>query len=234
LGQAQAVAEDVEDTVTSPKRPPTAQQFVLAELRRGILERELLPGEPIRQDALAERLGVSRVPLREALKILEGEGQIVYLPRRGYSVAQLSLADLREVYRIREILEEEAVRIAVGKLTNAEVSQLAEIHAEVERASSAGELAEMTAANRRFHFGLFSLCDMPRLVRMIRLLWDSTDAYRSVYYGAPGNRDRVNHEHRQILAALRKRDTERVLRLLADHRSHAIAALAAVIEAEGA
>ncbi|WP_309072602.1 GntR family transcriptional regulator, partial [Arthrobacter sp.] len=86
---------------TSPKRPPTAQAFALAELRRMIIAGEVQPGEPLRQDALAERLGVSRVPLREAFKILEGEGQIVYQPHRGFKVARLSLADLLETYRIR-------------------------------------------------------------------------------------------------------------------------------------
>jgi len=88
-----------------PWRPPTAQEAVLAELRRFITTGRLRPGQQIVQDALAVQLGVSRVPLREALKILEGEGQVTYVAHRGYFVTELSLSDLLEVYRIREILE---------------------------------------------------------------------------------------------------------------------------------
>ncbi len=211
------------------RRPPTAQEFVLSELRRAILSRELRPGEPIRQDALADRLGVSRVPLREALKVLEGEGQVVYRPRCGYKVADLSLDDLLEVYFIRRLLESEAVRQAVAKLTAEDLAALAAAQQEVEKASETQDVAAMAEANRRFHFGLFERCGMPRLVRLIRLLWDATDAYRSLYYGQHSNRARVNREHRAILAALRRRDTERVVRLLEEHRNHAVEELSKVI-----
>lgn len=114
------------------RRPPTAQQFVLAELRRAITTGRLRPGAPIRQDALAEEFQVSRVPLREALKTLQGEGLVTYEAHRGYSVETLSLDDLREVYRIRQLLEEEAVRRAVARLTDADL-RLAEAQDEVER-----------------------------------------------------------------------------------------------------
>jgi DNA-binding GntR family transcriptional regulator len=82
-------------------RPPTTQEAVLAELRRMIARGEIRPGAQIVQDALADELGVSRVPLREALKMLEGEGLVTYRPHHGYFVTELSLADLLEVYRIR-------------------------------------------------------------------------------------------------------------------------------------
>src|SRR5690606_28045233 len=99
-------AEAIDESPLS-RRPQTTQQYVLDELRRAILNRQLKPGEPIRQDALAEHLGVSRVPLREALKVLQGEGQVLYLPRRGYQVVDLSIGDLVEVYHLRRILETE-------------------------------------------------------------------------------------------------------------------------------
>ncbi|MFI0408218.1 GntR family transcriptional regulator [Actinomadura sp. 3N508] len=208
-----------------PRRPPTAQQFVLEEIRRAITGGELRPGTPIRQDALAAHLGVSRVPLREALKILEGEGLVTYQVHRGYSVVSLSMDDLREVYRIREILEAEAVRRAAGAITGADVDRLEEIQLDVERAGEAGDVAAMAAANRLFHFTLFERSGMPRLVRHIRLLWEATDAYRSLYYGDHENRERVNHEHRTVLAALRDRDAGKAIASLDEHRAHAVAAL---------
>lgn len=214
----------------APGRPPTAQEYVLGELRRAITSRRLLPGEPVRQDALAERLGVSRVPLREALKILEGEGQIVYAPHRGYFVAELSMGDFEEVYRIRRLLEAEAARIAVARLTPADLAALEEDHADVVRASAEGDLATMAEANRRFHLGFLELSGLPRLVRLIRLQWDATDAYRALYYGGTQNRERVDHEHRAILDALRERDADRVVALLDEHRDHAIEALREVLD----
>lgn len=212
------------------RRPPTAQQFVLAELRSAITGGELRPGEPIRQDALAARLDVSRVPLREALKILEGEGLVVHHAHRGYFVAELSLADLEEVYRIRALLEGEAVREAVARSGPGLADVLEEAQAEVERAGEAGDVAEMAAANRRFHFAIVEASGMPRLVRLIGTLWDATDAYRSLYYAQRPNRERVQHEHRAVVAALRAGDAEEAVRLLDLHREHAVAALREILD----
>ncbi|MEU5099459.1 GntR family transcriptional regulator [Streptomyces sp. NPDC020996] len=214
--------------MTSPthrRRPPTAQQFVLAEVRRAITSGQLGPGAPIRQEALAEQLGVSRLPLREALKSLEAEGLVVHEAHRGYFVAELSLADLREVYRIRQLLEAEAVRQASENLDGPALAAIEAAQHEVEQAAAAGDVSAMTAANRRFHFALYETAGMPRLARLITTLWDATDAYRSLYYGEPANRDHVVKEHRTILDALRGEDPERAVRLLDEHRSHAVAAL---------
>ncbi|MFD0890442.1 GntR family transcriptional regulator [Streptosporangium algeriense] len=205
-------------------RPPqTTHQYVLEQLRRAILTGKLAPGSPIRQDALAEQLGVSRVPLREALKILEGEGQVVYRARRGYIVAELAFEDFLEVYRIRQILEEEAARKAVSRITDEEIVRLEEAHAEVVAAGQAGEITAMAVANRRFHFTLFETAGMPRIRRFLSILWDATDVYRSLYYSEVVNRERVDHEHRGIIDAVRDRDADRLVRLLDEHRAGTVA-----------
>ncbi|GAA2848101.1 GntR family transcriptional regulator [Nonomuraea rubra] len=213
------------------RRPPTAQQFVLGELRRAITTGRLRPGTPIRQDALAEELQVSRVPLREALKTLEGEGLVTYKPHKGYCVAMLSLDDLREVYRIRELLEEEAVRAAVARLTDDDLRRIEAAQEEVERAAAAGDVAAMATANRTFHMTLFECAAMPRLARLIRTLWDTTDAYRSMYYGDAGNRERVVKEHRAALDALRRRSADEAVTTLNVHRDHAVAELEPLLDA---
>jgi DNA-binding GntR family transcriptional regulator len=217
-------------TATGFSRPPTAQEAVLAEVRRELVSGVLRPGEQVRQEQLAERYGVSRVPLREALKILEGEGQVVYHPHRGYFVAELSVADLVEVYRLRELLEAEAIRAAVPNLAPAVLAELRAAQDAVERASDAGEVFAITSANRRFHFALFERSGQARLIRLLGQLWDSTDVYRTVYFGQPTNRRRVQAEHEQILAALEQHDTERVVTLQAAHRDHSVATVRAVIE----
>ena len=212
------------------RRPPTAQEAVLAELRRAIVSGELRPGEQVIQDALAERFGVSRVPLREALKILEGEGQVVYRPHRGYFVAELDLADLREIYRIRDLLETEAVAVAVELISDAEVASLALALDDVETASAAGDVLLMTEANRRFHLGLVDAARMPRLARLVRILWAATDVYRSMYYADDDHRQVVNEEHRDVLAAVRAGDADRAVHVLRQHRERAVAALEAALQ----
>ncbi|MGP3911631.1 GntR family transcriptional regulator [Nonomuraea sp. 10N515B] len=211
------------------RRPPTAQQFVLGELRRAITTGRLRPGTPIRQDALAEELQVSRVPLREALKTLEGEGLVTYKAHKGYCVAALSLDDLREVYRIRELLEEEAVRRAVDRLTDADLDRLEAAQDEVEQAAEAGDVLAMATANRLFHMTVFDCAGMPRLARLIRTLWDTTDAYRSMYYGDAGNRERVIKEHRATLDALRRRAADEAVATLNVHRDHAVTELESLL-----
>lgn len=193
---------------------------MLDELRRAILTGEMAPGTPIRQDAIAERLGVSRVPLREALRTLEGEGQVTYRPHRGYQVADLSLDDLLEVYRIRELLETEATMKAVGSV---DVATLEQAQRDIEKAALDNDIVGMAAANRQFHFAMLEASGMPRLTRLVRVLWDATDAYRALYYSHNDNRDRVHWEHLAIIEAVRAGDADEVVRLWNQHREGAIA-----------
>lgn len=208
----------------------TAQEAVLIELRKAIVSGDLAPGEQIVQDALAQRFGVSRVPLREALKILEGERQVVYLPHRGYFVAELSMDDLREVYRIRDLLESEAVAVAVPLLDDADIDALADLVEQCNDAGRAGDLVAMAAANRAFHFGIVEGCGMPRLARLIAVLWDATDVYRARYYAEPSNVTAVASEHARVLTAIRARDAADVVVLLREHRERAVERLARVLE----
>ena len=200
----------------------TAQEVVAAALRQAILDRELKPGEKVRQEEMARRLGVSVIPVREALRALAGEGQVTYRPRQGYVVAELDVGDLEEVYRLRELLESEAVREAMPRLTDEDVDRMEGLFAHVAGAAS---VAEAMKANRRAHFVLFEAAGKPILLRHIAMLWDSTEAYRALYYSTT----RVDDEHRAIVAALRARDAGRLLDLLDAHRDRALTALGAVL-----
>jgi DNA-binding GntR family transcriptional regulator len=212
------------------ERRATAQDAVLVALRSDILTGDLGPGDQIVQESLAERYGVSRVPIREALKTLESEGQVVYHPHRGYFVAELSVPDLLEVYRLRAILEAEAIRDAVPTLDDDDVDALADLLAEVDAAAEDGDVITMTAANRRFHFAIFDAAGLPRLSRLLRQLWEATDAYRALYFQSGENRHRVAGEHARMLAALRDRDAEALVALHDEHRGHSVAAVRALLE----
>ena len=211
-------------------RHVTAQDAVLAALREDIRTGVLAPGDQIVQEALADRYGVSRVPLREALKTLESEGQVTYYPHRGYFVAELSVADLLEVYRLRALLEAEAIRAAVPGLGDDDVAALADLADAIDTASSRGDLTAVTIANRRFHFAIFDAAGMPRLSRLLRQLWEATDAYRSLYFAEPANRERVAGEHAAMIAALRARDAEAVVALHDRHRATSVDVVRTLLE----
>lgn len=208
----------------------TAQERALAGLRRDLLTGDLARGDQVRQEALAERYGVSRVPLREALKVLESEGQVVYHPNRGYFVADLSVSDLLEVYRLRDLLEAEALTRAVAELSDADVEAIDRLREEVDRASRDGDVLELTAANRRFHFAMFDAAGLPRLSRLLHQLWDATDAYRALYFGESANRAAIAAEHAHMVAALRARDARRLVLLQQGHRDRSVASVRGMLE----
>ncbi len=217
--------------MSSFERPKTAQEAVLAEIREQLLDGRLPPGESIRPDALGDELGVSAVPVREALRILEGEGHVHYRPHRGYVVAALDVSDLVEIYRIRELLETEAVRRAIPRLRGDTVARLREIVHEMDDVRD--DVMSLTAVNRRFHFTLFEAAEMPQLVRVLRILWDSSDRYRLQYLMSPDNRQLVHDQHQRMMQAVTAGDVEAFLDESHKHRAHAIAALAETFAAAG-
>lgn len=192
-----------------------------------------MPGARIEQREAAALLGCSIVPLREALKTLEAEGHLVYSPQRGYFVTDLDLRELLETYRIRDLLEDEAVREAVPRADDETIRRLREFLEAGERGAEQGDVKAVMTANRSFHFTLYELSGMPRLVRLIRTLWDLTDRYRTVYNLDPQRRSLVLDEHAAILDAVADRDAERVVVLLRTHRNHTVHALAEPLAREG-
>ena len=208
----------------------TAQENVLQQLRLLIASGELRPGQQIVQDSLAQSLGVSRVPLREALKVLEGEGQVTYHRHRGYFVANLSVTDLVEVYRIRAILEDEALRVGIPLLTDDHLVQIEALASEVREASASQDVALISAANRAFHFAIFEVSGLPRLVRLIRNLWDATDAYRAVFFASTPNREHMNDEHDALLSALRQGDVASAIAAQHAHREGSVTAVSQLID----
>ncbi len=214
-----------------PSRRTTAQQLALEHIRDLISRGFLAPDARIRQEQLAADLGSSVIPVREALKTLEAEGQVVYEPHRGYQVRRLGVPELVETYRLRELLEDEAVRLAVPRLTESTYEILDRELLVMESAATKADLVTMTESNRLFHFTIFAAADMPRMTDFIRQLWQSTDAYRFRYYANGEHRTRVNDEHRQIVAALRDQETELAVELLRAHREAAVDSLRSMLTA---
>jgi DNA-binding GntR family transcriptional regulator len=204
---------------------PTAQDRAAATLRTAILDGELLPGQRVNQEAWAARVGVSLIPVREALRALAGEGLVTYRPRRGYAVTELDRADLEEVYRLRSLLETDALRRGVPHAAHDDLVALERAADACAAAAAAGDVAGQLAANRRFHERLHGLAGSRTLCRLIDLLWDSTEAYRALYYVLPGEAAEADRAHRAILAAVAAGDAERAVVLQDAHRERALARL---------
>jgi DNA-binding GntR family transcriptional regulator len=207
----------------------TAQQHALEWLRRAIVSGELRPRQRVNQEDVAERIGLSVAPVREALRALEQEGQVTYLPRRGYFVTELRMADLEEIYALRRVLEERAAREALPALGPPAVARIEAAAADCAAAATAGDVAGELAANRRFHFAILEAPRNPHAMRIIRVLWDSTEAYRALYYNSPEERGRSLEAHERILAALRARDPDTLVAELDAHRDRALVVLREVL-----
>jgi len=211
------------------ERPPTTQETVLDELRRRIRTGELKPGAPIRQNTLADDLGVSRFPLREGLRVLEGEGQVVYERHRGYSVAQLDVDDLVEIFRIRLLLETAAVQSAMDHVTPDLLNRLSAALKDLEQRRAEGDIPGAAEANWRLLSTLYGASGRPRLTRLIRILWDAADPYRWLYFNEPSLQRVAEKQYREILVAVEHRDADRVVELLQEHRDHVVATVRAVL-----
>jgi len=204
-------------TVAGPT--PTAQDRAAAALRTAILEGDLRPGQRVNQEEWAARAGVSLIPVREALRALAGEGLVEYRSRRGYAVTELALGDLEEVYRLRKLLETDALLQGVPRATQADVAAL---RRETAAYSRAADVAGRLRANRRFHDRLHALAGSRVLERLIGLLWDSTEAYRALYYTLEGEGDEAQRAHEAIVAAVAAGDARHVVALQDAHRERAL------------
>lgn len=204
--------------------PRTAEAVALAELRDAIVRGDLPPGAPIRQSAAAEELGLSVVPVREALKTLAGEGIVDYQAQRGYTVAELGPASVDGIFRVRELLESEAEASSVARLRPEDLADMRAALDAQRAATVAGDAHAAITANRAFHFALLERCDNEWLLRFVRQLWDALEPHRALAYrraaasGDYARAEQILDEHERVLAALESGDRERALRLLADHR----------------
>jgi DNA-binding GntR family transcriptional regulator len=223
------------DAVRGPRsdfvRPKTAQQAVAEALRHDITTGKLAPGSWIVQETLAEQFGMSRIPVREALKTLEAEEYITYVPHSGYRVAKLSLEDLTEVFTLRAILEEALIRDAMPGVTDEIVEEMRRHNADMVAATAAGDLIAVGVANRQFHLLTFQQSRMARTKRIVTQLWNTADAYRPLY--APLlDMAKVSSEHVLMIDAMTARDVERMVALNHEHRAHALEPLRQIFGAD--
>lgn len=205
----------------------TTAEFVEATLREAILTGAIAPGTPLRQEELAETFGVSRMPVREALRQLEARALAEFHPHRGAVVAEISATDAADIGAIRMALEPMALRLSLPSLTEGDLIQAEELIAEMDGEADPGRMGEL---NRRFHMTLYGRAGHPRLLALVEQHLLAADRYLRFQFAALGYHPRSQDEHRALLATCRARDEAAAERLVAGHVGEAAAQLAAFLK----
>lgn len=188
-----------------------------AAIRGMILTGELLPGERLHQDSLAARLGVSRVPIREALSTLESAGIVEHRPGLGFAVARFNSLDLAEIYLMRRLLEDELLRSI--DLAAVDVNELTRLNTELATVSIDEEREKFDWINEQFHFHLFRLSPLRRVIEEVARLWGLSTFYRSITWNGTDSHARVLADHDRIIEAARAQDLSLLLKACDDHRN---------------
>ena len=190
---------------------------VVVELERMIVTGELLPGHPIRQELMAERLGVSRVPVREGLRQLTSEGLVQHEHNVGYTVARLNQSEFDQIYLMRAAFEREVLAV-LPRLDDAALDEIRKLRDLVEEAAEAADILEMRLRNQRFHFAVFERSPLSLVVAELRRLWNLAMPYHAAYLYDPGVRRKVCDEHDDMVDALVAGNNNRLIELMNVHR----------------
>ena len=193
------------------------RDVVFNTLRQAILKGELKPGERLMEIQLANKLGVSRTPIREAIRKLELEGLVLMIPRKGAEVAEITEKSLRDVLEVRKALEELAVQLACDKITEEEILQLKRTAKEFEEALKADDVTKFAQADVKFHDVIYKATDNLRLIQLLNNLQEQMYRYRIEYLKDIAVRRTLAQEHRAICEALRKKDKESALKYVYVH-----------------
>ena len=196
------------------------RDVVFNTLRQAILKGELKPGERLMEIALAERLGVSRTPIREAMRKLEQEGLVVMIPRRGAQVANITEKDLIEK--------------ACARMTEEEMRRLWLAAKEFEHTIAEGNLVKLAEADVAFHEVIYQASDNKRLIQVLNNMREQIYRYRVEYLKEGETRDVLVKEHEELTKAIRERDVERAKQLSFQHIENQRMAIMRSIEAEDA
>ncbi len=211
--------------IGTTNRTKSTSGVVVEALRHSILRGELKANQPIRQQDLATMLGVSVIPVREALMVLEGEGLVTIYPNRGAVVSSLSTAEVHEIYLMRVALETLALRHALPNQTGRDWARADIVLQEIDTANDPARWSDL---NWEFHELLYRPAAMPRLMTTLQTLYNNVARY-FVVYEALDYHDEPQRAHRAILAACRERDADRACLLLEGHLKASVDSLTAYL-----
>jgi DNA-binding GntR family transcriptional regulator len=204
---------------TRPLPPSRTTPDLLADaIRDSIARGEPPPGGALRQEALAERFGVSRIPVREALRRLEAEGLVVVHPNRGAYVSRLDAAELQEIYDLRIMLEGDLLARAIAKFSRDDLATIGRAMMVAEDSANGPRWSEFDDA---FHLTLYAPARRPRQLAMVATLRGAVKHYRRAHHALPAKMEEWLRDHRHILAACRRGDVGAACDRLSRHLTRA-------------
>ena len=193
------------------------RDVVFQTLRQAILKGELQPGERLMEIKLADRLGVSRTPIREAIRKLELEGLVVMVPRKGAAVANITEKDTKDVLEVRRTLEMFAVEVACDRISAEQLEQLKKAARDFEDSKGSMDVIRIAETDMQFHEIIYEATQNDRLVQMLNNLRENMYRYRIEYLKDPNYYDRLMREHREILEAIESGDKQRARASMESH-----------------
>jgi DNA-binding GntR family transcriptional regulator len=222
-------------TVLGPiarERPEGLQDFVSQRIREAILTGAVEAGQRLYPSRIARDLGVSHIPVREALSTLDATGHVRHVPRLGYFVADLSYEVIADTYRMRDLLESEAHRLVIGRLPAARLRRMRELNEQMVVAIQRGSSGEFVRLNRAFHFEPFRELRTDWPLRFLDHLWDVAARYQAAMATVRVSRHLLTDQHTAILAAFESRDLAALDAAMAVHRMATLDVMATLPDAD--
>lgn len=222
-----------ENTVVAHLRRPATRITgldVVNELRRVLVGGYVRPGTPIPADDVARVFGISRIPVREALKTLQAEGLLAHQPRGEYTVTELSSDELAELYLVRGALESAAITVAAQRATDADRER---VRAALERELESADRHASQHLSRDFHQALLAPCRMPRLLNMLDIAWNLTEPAQAMMRIGDAERATFLEDHRLILDAFTRNDAETLRTVTTAHEERLTTAMSQIVDPSG-
>ena len=208
------------------------RDVVFNTLRQAILRGELKPGERLMEIQLANKLGVSRTPIREAIRKLELEGLVLMIPRKGAEVAEITEKSLRDVLEVRRALEELSVQLACEKITKEEIRELERVAKEFQQVVKSSDITEIAEVDVRFHDIIYTATDNQKLIQLLNNLREQMYRYRVEYLKRDGVFPQLIAEHEAIIRHIEKNEIEKATEVMCRHIDNQVEAVIDVIRAK--
>ncbi|MCI8783235.1 MAG: GntR family transcriptional regulator [Dorea sp.] len=205
------------------------RDVVFNTLRQAILRGELKPGERLMEIKLANKLGVSRTPIREAIRKLELEGLVLMVPRKGAEVADISEKSLRDVLEVRKALEELAVKLTCDKIKYAQIRELRHAAEEFRKTLRSSDITEIAEADVRFHDVIYEATDNQKLVQLLNNLREQMYRYRIEYLKRQEAYPQLLAEHEEIIKRIEGKEKELAAEIVCKHIDNQVEAVMDVI-----
>lgn len=205
------------------------RDVVFKTLRQAILRGELKPGERLMEIQLANKLGVSRTPIREAIRKLELEGLVLTIPRKGAEVADITEKSLRDVLEVRRALEALSVQLACDRITDEEIQKLEEAAREFEEILKCDDITEIAEADVNFHDIIYRATDNQRLIQLLSNLGEQMYRYRVEYLKDPAVHEQLISEHEEIICHIKKHEKDEAVKIVCEHIDNQVTAVSDVI-----